>query len=194
MPQRRWFAARSPAGVSTARHEVGTQKLWVESRRGSATWRGRGMGIDCLDTTRLLRVRAQRRVSVFNRLFTIAARLGNETVTRSCRPADPDANAEEVVMDRNQPRLSGARPGGGASSRRGKSLRETYPIVTVAPATIAIAGAPRLRVTVEPSSHNGLLSISQIMTNQVATVRERCTVCPRVALDPVGVRGLPACP
>jgi mRNA interferase MazF len=47
----------------------------------------------------------------------------------------------------------------------------THASVTVAPVTTTIVDAPLFRILVEPSSDNGLQSISQVMIDKLVTVR-----------------------
>jgi mRNA interferase MazF len=46
-----------------------------------------------------------------------------------------------------------------------------HPSLTIAPVTSTILDAPLFRVTVEPSTTNGLRTISQIMVDKLTTVR-----------------------
>ena len=48
---------------------------------------------------------------------------------------------------------------------------ETHASVTVAPITSMLVDAPLFRLAVEPSSQNGLRTMSQIMLDKVTTVR-----------------------
>lgn len=50
-------------------------------------------------------------------------------------------------------------------------FNETHASVTVAPVTSTIVDAPLFRLTVEPSSSNGLRSLSQIMVDKATAVR-----------------------
>ena len=47
----------------------------------------------------------------------------------------------------------------------------THPSVTVMPVTSTIVDAPLFRLIVEPSTTNGLRSLSQIMVDKLTTVR-----------------------
>jgi mRNA interferase MazF len=47
----------------------------------------------------------------------------------------------------------------------------THASVTVAPVTSAIVDAPLFRLTVDPSSSNGLRSVSQVMVDKVTAIR-----------------------
>ena len=48
---------------------------------------------------------------------------------------------------------------------------EEHPTVTLLPVTSTLLDAPLLRVTLEPSTRNGLQKTSQVMVDQVMTVR-----------------------
>lgn len=50
-------------------------------------------------------------------------------------------------------------------------LFDEHPSLTIAPVTSTIADAPLFRVTVEPSSTNGLRAVSQIMVDKLTTIR-----------------------
>jgi len=50
-------------------------------------------------------------------------------------------------------------------------FNETHAGVTVAPVTSAIVDAPLFRLTVDPSSSNGLRSVSQVMVDKVTAIR-----------------------
>jgi mRNA interferase MazF len=50
-------------------------------------------------------------------------------------------------------------------------FNETHPTMTVLPLTSEIRSAPQFRITVEPSSDNGLRRISQIMIDKPMTFR-----------------------
>jgi Growth inhibitor len=50
-------------------------------------------------------------------------------------------------------------------------FNETHASVTVVPVTSTIVDAPLFRLTIDPSSSNGLRSISQIMVDKVTAVR-----------------------
>ena len=50
-------------------------------------------------------------------------------------------------------------------------FNDTHASVTVVPVTSTIVDTPLFRVTVEPSRHNGLRLVSQIMVDKVTTVR-----------------------
>ena len=50
-------------------------------------------------------------------------------------------------------------------------FNETHASVTVAPVTSTIVDAPLFRLTVDPSSSNGLRSLSQIMVDKATAVR-----------------------
>lgn len=50
-------------------------------------------------------------------------------------------------------------------------FNETHASVTVAPVTTTIVDAPLFRLTVDPSSSNGLRSVSQIMVDKTTAVR-----------------------
>lgn len=50
-------------------------------------------------------------------------------------------------------------------------FNETHASVTVAPVTSTIVDAPLFRLTVDPSSSNGLRSLSQIMVDKAVAVR-----------------------
>ena len=50
-------------------------------------------------------------------------------------------------------------------------FNETHSSVTVVPLTTAIVDAPLFRLTVDPSSGNGLRAVSQIMVDKLTTVR-----------------------
>lgn len=52
-------------------------------------------------------------------------------------------------------------------------FNETHASVTVVPVTSTIVDAPLFRVTVEPSRRNGLRLVSQIMIDNVTTVRRQ---------------------
>ena len=48
---------------------------------------------------------------------------------------------------------------------------EEHPTVTLLPVTSTLLDAPLLRVTLEPSTRNGLQKTSQVMVDKVMTVR-----------------------
>ena len=50
-------------------------------------------------------------------------------------------------------------------------FNETHPSVTVAPVTSTLVDAPLFRLTIDPSSSNGLRSLSQIMVDKVTAIR-----------------------
>lgn len=50
-------------------------------------------------------------------------------------------------------------------------FNDTHASVTVVPVTSTIVDTPLFRVTVEPSQHNGLRLVSQVMVDKVTTVR-----------------------
>jgi mRNA interferase MazF len=50
-------------------------------------------------------------------------------------------------------------------------LFDTHPSVTLLPVTTTIVDSPLFRVTVDPSSRNGLRAVSQVMVDKAATVR-----------------------
>lgn len=50
-------------------------------------------------------------------------------------------------------------------------FNETHASVTVAPVTSTIVDAPLFRLTVDPSSSNGLRSLSQVMVDKATAVR-----------------------
>ena len=50
-------------------------------------------------------------------------------------------------------------------------LFDEHSSVTIAPVTSTIVDAPLFRVTVEPSTSNGLRKISQVMVDKLTTVR-----------------------
>lgn len=52
-------------------------------------------------------------------------------------------------------------------------FNEAHASITVAPVTSTLVEAPLFRVTVEPSRHNGLRSVSQVMLDKVTTVRRQ---------------------
>lgn len=50
-------------------------------------------------------------------------------------------------------------------------FNETHPTVTLLPLTSEIRSAPQFRITVEPSTSNGLRLVSQIMVDKLMTFR-----------------------
>ncbi|MCB2054340.1 MAG: type II toxin-antitoxin system PemK/MazF family toxin [Geminicoccaceae bacterium] len=50
-------------------------------------------------------------------------------------------------------------------------FNQTHPTVTLLPLTSDIRGAPLFRITVEPSTTNGLRQVSQIMIDKLMTLR-----------------------
>lgn len=50
-------------------------------------------------------------------------------------------------------------------------FNDTHPSVTVIPITSTLVDAPIFRLTIEPSSDNGLRSLSQLLIDKVTTVR-----------------------
>jgi mRNA interferase MazF len=50
-------------------------------------------------------------------------------------------------------------------------FNETHPTLTLLPLTSEIRSAPQFRITVEPSSANGLRMVSQIMVDKPMTFR-----------------------
>jgi mRNA interferase MazF len=50
-------------------------------------------------------------------------------------------------------------------------LFSEHPSLTVLPVTSTIVDAPLFRITIEPSTGNGLRSVSQVMVDKVTTVR-----------------------
>ncbi len=57
-------------------------------------------------------------------------------------------------------------------------FNRTHSSLTVAPLTSLVVGAPLFRITVDPSPHNGLRSVSQVMVDKLVTL-------PRGKLGPV---------
>ena len=57
-------------------------------------------------------------------------------------------------------------------------FNDTHPSVIICPITSELRDTPIFRITVEPSSHNGLRKLSQIMVDKPRTVkRERLITC-----------------
>ncbi|MCZ2419674.1 MAG: type II toxin-antitoxin system PemK/MazF family toxin [Burkholderiales bacterium] len=50
-------------------------------------------------------------------------------------------------------------------------FNETHPSVTLAPLTGDIRSAPLFRITIEPSTRNGLREVSQVMVDKLISVR-----------------------
>jgi mRNA interferase MazF len=50
-------------------------------------------------------------------------------------------------------------------------LFDEHPSLTIAPVTSTITDAPLFRVTIEPTTANGLRAVSQIMVDKLTTVR-----------------------
>ena len=53
---------------------------------------------------------------------------------------------------------------------QGDAFNATHDSMTVAPLTSHLVGAPLFRITVEPSSTNGLRSVSQVMVDKLVTL------------------------
>jgi mRNA interferase MazF len=55
------------------------------------------------------------------------------------------------------------------------AFNDTHPSLVICPVTSALRDTPLFRITLEPSSGNGLKKLSQIMADKpVAVKRERC--------------------
>jgi mRNA interferase MazF len=50
-------------------------------------------------------------------------------------------------------------------------FNDTHASITVLPVTSTLVNAPLFRLAVEPSAHNGLRALSQVMADKLTTVR-----------------------
>ena len=63
-------------------------------------------------------------------------------------------------------------------------FNDTHASITVVPLTTTLVDAPLFRLAVEPSVHNGLRSLSQVMVDKLSTVRRERIGTTIGALEP----------